>query len=111
MSFKEELTKKANRSEANVDILEKVEFVKSQLEDFCNKRKYTISLVKPRNTIAFGNCSTNRFDICIPKQVEPHYYRQLFVDAFKEFGFTDEDIELDEYSCSSYDTYNITLRW
>lgn len=111
MSFKEELTKQADRFEANVGIFEKVEFVKRQLEDFCYKRKYTISLVKPRNTMAFGNCSTNRFDICIPKQVDPHYYRLLFVDAFKELGFTNEDIELDEYSCSSYDTYDIILRW
>ena len=111
MTFKEELTKKADRFEVDVEILETVEFIKSQLEVFCNKRKYTISLVKPRSTMAIGSCNTNHYDVFIPKQVEPHYYRQLFVDAFKELGFTDEVIELEEYSCSSYDAYNIILRW
>lgn len=111
MSFKEELTKKADRFEASVDILENVEFIKSQLEVFCTKRKYTISLVKPRSIMAIGSCNTNHFDVFIPKQVEPHYYRQLFIDAFKKLGFTDEDIELDEYRSSDYDAYNIILRW
>lgn len=111
MSFKEELTKKADRFEASVDILENVEFIKSQLEVFCTKRKYTISLVKPRSTMAFGSCNTNHYDVFIPKQVEPHYYRQLFIEAFKKLGFTGEDIELDEYRSSDYDAYNIILRW
>lgn len=111
MSFKEELTKKADYFETKVDILEIIEFIKSQLEVFCNKREYTISLVKPFITMALGSCNTNYCQIFIPKQVEPYYYRQLFVDAFKELGFTDEVVDLDEYSCPSYDAYNIILRW
>lgn len=111
MTFKDELTKKADHFETDVDILENVEFIKNQLEVFCSKRRYTISLVKPHGIMALGSCNTNHSDIFIPKQVEPNYYRQLFVDAFKALGFTDEDIELQECSCSSYDAYNITLRW
>ena len=111
MTFKEELTKKADHFETNVAILENVEFIKNQLEVFCSKRRYTISLVKPKGQMAIGSCNTNHCDVFIPKHVGPNYYRQLFVDAFKALGFTDEDIELEEYSCSSYDTYNITLRW
>lgn len=111
MSFKEELTQKANHFETNVNILENIEFIKSQLEVFCNKRKYTISLVKPHTTMAFGVCSTNHFDILIPKRIGPSYYRHLFIEAFKKLGFTDDDIECSETTCSSYDAYNIILRW
>lgn len=111
MTFKDELSCKAFKFETNIDIEEKIDFIKQQLNDFYTKRKYTISLIVPRRTLAIGRCNTNYTSFFVPKAIKPEYYRNLFILEFKKLGFTDADIELKENFDFDCDFYDIILKW
>jgi hypothetical protein len=113
MTFKDKLAEKAYDYETNTNIEEQVSYIQKQMEYFYTKREYTISLVKPKpgTIITLGGSSTNYTGLFIPKSVEPTYYRQLFVNAFKDLGFTDSDIELSIEKDAYCIRYNIILRW
>lgn len=113
MTFKDKLTEKVYNYETGTNIEEQVFYIQKQMEYFYTKRKYTISLVKPKpgQILALGNSSSNCTSLFIPKSVEPAYYRQLFVNAFKDLGFTDFDIELSTNKDAYCTVYNIILMW
>ncbi len=113
MTFRDKLAEKAYDYETSTDIKEHVDFIKKQMEYFYTKREYTIYLVipKPGQILAIGSASTNCTSLFIPKRVEPTYYRQLFINAFKDLGFTDADIILDTTKDAYCVSYNIILRW
>lgn len=113
VTFKDKLAEKAYDYETNIKLEEQVFFIKKQMEDFYTKREYKISLVKPKpgEILALGSSSTNCTSLFIPKRVEPTYYQQLFINAFKDLGFTDADIILNTEEDSYCVLYNIILRW
>lgn len=113
MTFRDKLAEKAYDYETSTNIKEHVDFIKKQMEYFYAKREYTIYLVRPKHgeTMAIGSASTNCTSLFIPKSVEPMYYRQLFINAFKDLGFTDADIILDITKDTYCVSYNIILRW
>ena len=114
MTFKEQMTEKANKIyETDYQIKERVENIKNGIERFYYKRSFTIYLISPNDKyFAFGANHGNKYEALIPKGTDPQVYRQLLVDAIKELGFEDDDISYSEqYNNPAGSCYNITLRW
>ena len=110
MTFKEQLTAKAEQT----DIQKEINYIKQKLEEFYYKRTFTVCLYKAHQTLAIGgNANKNSVECFIPESfsLSPESYRRLFVEAFKELGFTDKDITLEESHCERYDVYYIILKW
>lgn len=107
MTFKEQLSLKA----AKISIKDDIEYIKKKMEDFYARREFTVNLIRPKvNHIAIGGASSNFTQLFIPREVSPQVYRQVFVEAFKELGFTDDDIILEKKSNEWLDSYNIILK-
>ena len=112
MTFKEELSIKANDLASSIDIREHIAFIKNSMKEYVNDRNYTVSLIAPKTSnFATGHLSKNHVDFFIPKYVSPLHYRKLFVDEFYKLGFSEDCMELDISGCKYYDSYNIKLRW
>lgn len=107
MTFKEQLTAKAEQT----DIEEKIDYIKARMYKFYDKRTFKINLINAHTTMTIGYDFGNLVEYPIPEEFTPESYRQLFVDAFGQLGFSGEDITLESYSCVNYDSYSITLRW
>lgn len=107
MTFKEQLSFKA----ARYDIQEDLDYIKKQMETFYATREFTISLIKAHTHLAIGSVNSNRVSLFVPNGISPKNYRQLFVEAFKDLGFTYADITLNTDSNEWFDSYDITLKW
>lgn len=108
MTFKEELTIKANEEALRID--GEIERIKKAILRNVTKREYVVELIEPHTTFAIGG-SGNFACLFIPKHVEPEKYNQLFIDKFKELGFADKDMLTNHLACKDYDLYSITLKW
>ena len=109
MTFKEQLTAKADK----VSIKEDVEHIQKRMEEAYSKREYTISLIKakPHSHMAIGRANSNRTSLFIPEFVSPEYHLKLFVDAFKDLGFTEEDMTFTYADNEDFESYDIILKW
>jgi hypothetical protein len=88
-----------------------VAYIEERMEEYFDKRKYTIELIKTKTTMAIGGNCTNFSHFFVPHGISPAHYRQLFIDELYKLGFTDDNIELDEFDCRSYTSYKIIVRW
>ncbi len=111
MTFKDLIINKAAEEESNIQ--KYVDDIKTNIERFATKHHYTIRLIKPASgrTLTMGGGNTNSIDLFIPSTQTPEDYRQLFVNAFKQLGFTDEDIKFNESETEYYNSYDIILYW
>lgn len=109
MTFKEQLIAKAEQ----LDIQDDVNYIKKQMEVYFDRRQFSVNFIVPNNSgFAIGGGEQGNYtDFFVPKNYSPESYRQVFVDAFKELGFTDNDITLEEQFNHLYGSYNIILRW
>ena len=107
MTFKEQLTAKADKT----SIKEDVEYIKKRMEEFYSRREYTISLIKARGHMAIGRANSNRTSLFVPDFVSSEYYLKLFVDAFKDLGFTEEDMTFIYTDNEDFESYDIILKW
>lgn len=112
-TFKDKLSKKADEFESKADIKEHLDLIKKKLEEFYSIRKFTLYLVKskPNSCIAIGKSGSNNMSLFVPSLVDPVYYTELFINAFKELGFTDKDITAEHIDYGDHESYNITLKW
>jgi hypothetical protein len=112
MSFREDLTFRADNYEKNIDIQKDIENIKKNLNEYYYKRKYTISLIKViKGSVAIGQCTPGRIGLFIPYGVMPLHYRQLFINEFNKLGFTEDCMKLWEQECKNFYEYNIVLKW
>ena len=113
MTFKEKLIERANRYQKDLDIQKDIRVIKDRLEISYFKRSFCIYLyyTKVRNTLAIGGNERNCYSTFVPECISPAHYRQLFVEALKELGFTDNDIELYEKDTEDFTLYTIKLIW
>ena len=107
MTFKEQLTTKAEQLNVEKD----VNYIKGRMEEFYSKREYTISLIKAHTRMAIGSANSNRTSLFVPVGISPTEYRKLFVDAFRDLGFTYDDIIMTFTSNEYYDSYDLILKW
>ena len=109
MTFKEQLTVKADK----FNVKEDVEYIKKRMEEAYSKREYIISLIKakPYSHMAIGRANSNRTSLFIPEFVSPEYHLKLFVDAFKDLGFTEEDMTFTYADNEYFESYDIILKW
>lgn len=111
MTFKEKLTAKAE----GLHIDYHIEYIKKQMDLCFSYRKYIIGLVKGHKVFTrevLAEVQTKNYsELSIPEGVTPEYYQLLFVKAFKELGFTNNDIELTSNKYDSYEIYKIILKW
>ena len=107
MTFKEQLTAKADK----ISIKEDVEYIKKRMEEYYACREFTISLTKSHTNMAIGSAHGNRTSLFVPNLVSPEYYLKLFVDAFKDLGFTDDDMTFTYSDNEYYESYDIILKW
>lgn len=109
MTFKEQLTAKADK----VSIKEDVEYIQKRMEEAYSKREYTIRLIKakPYSHMTIGRASSNRTSFFVPEFVSPEHYLKLFVDAFKDLGFTEEDMTFIYADNEDFESYDIILKW
>jgi hypothetical protein len=107
MTFKEQLTVKAEERNIEKD----VEYIKNKMETFYFKREFTISLIKAHGNLAIGGANSNRTSLFVPIGISPEEYLKLFVEAFKNLGFTSDDI-ITTYADNEYfESYDIILKW
>lgn len=112
ITFREELTLRADEYEKNIDIQKDIETIKRNLNECYYRRTYTVSLVKVTNgSVAIGQNTPGRISLFIPKNAEPLRYRQLFINAFNKLGFNEDCMELWEQECRNFYEYNIVLKW
>ena len=111
-NFRQELAIKADEYEKNINIVEKIENIKNQLEGYFYKREYIISLVKvTESSVAIGHNNVGRTSIFVPYGVPPMYYRQLFINELQKLGFSEECMELSVKKHPCFDSYDIKLKW
>ncbi len=111
MTFKQELSHKADTYLAMLDIQKYMEGIKEQLNIFCNTRIYHVSLIKPHCSMAIGSSTHNHTTLFIPSNVEPESYYQRFITEFEKLGFNSTDLELKISKRENFDSYEITLKW
>lgn len=111
MNFVEKLKYKADMFELDLNVHKEMCSVEKKMEAYFDKREYTIELVKAKTNMTIGGNCTNFSYFFIPDRVSPMHYRQLFLDELYKLGFTDGDVELDEFDCKSYTAYKIIVRW
>lgn len=111
MNFAEKLKYKADMFELDLNVHEEMSSIEKEMEEYFDKRKYIIELIKAKTNVAFGGNCTNFSRFFVPYGVSPAHYRQLFMDELYKLGFTDGNIELDEFDCRSYTSYKIIVRW
>ena len=111
MTFKEQLSLKADGFDAKTEVQKYIDLIKTRLEENYNSRIFTISLIKSHRTMAIGSQHSNYLETFIPRSIAPDYYRQLFITELEKLGFTKEDIELAVEESELYDAYKIILRW
>ncbi len=110
MTFKEKLSVKAEQ----INIQKEIDYVKRDMEKYFSYRNYTVKLYKARCCMTIGSSSgfdTNYAEFFIPDTITSNEYINLFVKAFKELGFSSNDITLDKESGKYYELYTITVRW
>ena len=107
MTFKEQLSLKADKFNIKKD----VEYIKKRMEEFYAKREFTISLIRAHGHLAIGCANSNHTSLFVPSGISPEEHLELFVEAFKNLGFTYDDITLKKSSNEWYDSYDIVLKW
>lgn len=110
-TFKEQLTEQANNQ--TYDISDHVKRIKTMMRACINNREFVISLIhsKPGSIIALGYESGPVYQTFIPTGCVSYTYMKLFIEALKELGFKDEDIEKGAGEEKDYYYYNIKVRW
>lgn len=111
MNLAEKLKFKADMFELTLNVHNEMSSVEKKMEEHFDKREYTVELIKTKTTMAIGGNCSNFSHFFVPYGVSPTHYRQLFIDELYKLGFTDDDIELDEFDCRSYTSYKIIVRW
>lgn len=107
MTFKEQLTAKAEK----LNIEKDVKYIKERMEEHYACRKFTVSLIKSYTNMAIGSANSHRTSLFIPNLVSPEYYLKLFVEAFINLGFTDDDMTFTYSDNEYYESYDIILKW
>lgn len=111
MNFAEKLKFKADMYEMDLNVHQEMCNIKKNMEKHFNRREYVIDLYKAKCTMAIGGNCDMRSTFFVPSLVSPMHYRQLFIDELYKFGFTDDNIELNDVDYDSYHQYRITVRW
>lgn len=117
LSFKEQLTRKAEEYRASLntlDIKENINKIKAKLEEAAIYREFSIYLykVKPKNSLAFGDCDLKSISLFVPTGVTLAEYTILMTNALiKELGFSRSDISWQTDSTSSYDSCHLIVTW
>ena len=113
MTFKEELTKKANGY--ILDISDRISYTKERLEKAYRLRHFTISLINMHTsawTIVEGPLTDDIIVWEIPVGVHPGEYVRAFEEELRKLGFTDRDMTREVTRCDGlYDKYQTTLTW
>lgn len=111
MTFKEKLIEKAKQ----INIQKEMEAVKQGMEECFSYREFHIRLYKTRGNLIIGSNygigDRNYASFFVPKNISPAEYINLFIKAFKELGFSSNDITLDEKPGKDYELYTIIVRW
>jgi hypothetical protein len=107
MTFKEQLSLKADKFK----IKEDVAYIKKRMEEFYAKREFTISLIRAHGHLAIGGANSNRTSLFVPIGISPEEYLKLFVEAFKNLGFTSDDIIITYTDNEYFESYDIILKW
>lgn len=110
MTFKERLIEKAKQ----ITIKKEIDQIIEDMDKFASYREYFIKLYDAHIVMAIGSSSgfdTNYAEFFIPDTITPNEYVNLFIKAFKELGFSSNDITLDEKPGKDYELYTITVRW
>lgn len=114
MSFKEQMTEKANKYDANKtadEVREHINAIKNKIDMFYYKRSLTVSLIDAHSTMAIGGGNSNRYELFVPDWIKPLEYRQLLVDALSQLGFAGIDLEFVSVPGRIFDKYDIILKW
>jgi hypothetical protein len=112
MNFFEQLKQKADNNEHNINIQDKISFIKKEMESCAHKRSFTISLIQTTSTIALEHGRIGKADFFVPEGISPTVYRNEFIKEFVKLGFDESDIKTDETQVDSKTVYyNIYLKW
>lgn len=111
MNLAEKLKFKADMFELDLNVHKEMSSIEKKMEEYFDKREYTIELIKAKTNMAIGGNCTNFSYFFVPCRISPAHYRQLFMDELYKLGFTDDNIELDEFDCRSHTAYKIIVRW
>ena len=108
MTFKEELTAKANKTQ---DIQPHLNKIKEELQLYFKAREYRITIYKPKcGPFAFGGLSRSHgLTLVCPRELNIGEYTKLFIEEFNKLGFTSKDLTLSGSMCETVDIQNIIL--
>jgi hypothetical protein len=81
------------------------------MEEFYAKREFTISLIRAHGHLAIGSANSNHTSLFVPSGISPEEYLKLFVEAFKNLGFTSDDITITYADNEYFESYDIILKW
>ena len=110
MTFKEKLIKKAKQ----ISIKKEIDEIIEDMDKFASYREYFIKLYDAHTVMAIGSSSgfsRNESQFFVPDNLSGEEYTNLFVKELKEFGFNENDLQLEVTKCKEYDLYTITARW
>lgn len=111
MTFAENLKFKADMREMNINVHAEMLEIKAKMEKHFEHREYTIDIYEAKCTMAIGGYCDTCSTFFVPHLVSPMHYRKLFIDELYKLGFTDDNVELDDFNCNSYHLYKIIVRW
>jgi hypothetical protein len=84
MTFKEQLTAKAEQT----DIQKEIDYIKQKLEEFYYKRTFTVCLYKAHQTLAIGgNANKNSTECFIPESFSLSDTSVLYIRILRWFRF------------------------
>lgn len=112
MNFFEQLKQKVDNIEHNINIQDKISFIKKEMESCAYKRGFTISLIQTTSTIVLGHGRIGRADFFVPDGLLPDIYRNKFIEELLKLGFDKSNIYTDEEVFAGTTVfYNIYIKW
>ena len=110
MTFKEQLTNKANKYEENIPQKD-IDFLKSEMKSCYHLRHFDIYLYDSHTTIAIGHGRLGSANFFIPRGANASRYCNKYIEALEDMGFDKTDIALEVESMPSCDTYKLSITW
>ena len=112
MNFFEQLKRKADNIEHDINIQDKISFIKKEMESCAHKRSFTISLISATSTMVCGHGRIGRADFFVPDGLSPDTYRNKFIEELLKLGFDKSNIHTDEETFAGTAVfYNIHIKW
>ena len=112
MTFKEELTKKADEYTLITLVSKNVEDIKTQMEQEYHLRRFVLRLIDPILPCSPGRPEEGRLSLVIPKGTSLSAYLHRYIAEFKKLGFElGKNMTTKQNFTSNGLEYKITLTW